>query len=55
MGNFKMINNWLNILDANSEIILRLIKSSEDGLNIGYDTIGEALCIKDKDISLQAI
>ena len=54
-GNFKMIKNWLNDLDENSEIMLRLIKSSEDGLNIGYGTIGTAICSKDKDIPLQAI
>ena len=54
-GNFKMVKNWLNDLDENSEIMLRLIKSSEDGLNIGYGTIGTAICSKDKDIPLQAI
>ena len=54
-GNFKMIKNWLNDLETNSEIMLRLIKSSEDGLNIGYGTIGTAICSKDKDIPLQSI
>jgi hypothetical protein len=54
-GSFRMIKNWLNDLDANSETMLKLIKSSEDGLNIGYGTIGTAICSKDKDIPLQAI
>ena len=54
-GNFKLIKNWLTDLDENSEIMMRLIKSSDDGLNIGYGTIGTAICSKDKDIPLQAI
>ena len=54
-GSFRMIKNWLNDLVANSETMLKLIKSSEDGLNIGYGTIGTAICSKDKDIPLQAI
>jgi len=54
-GSFKMIKNWISDLDSNSETMLKLIKSSEDGLNIGYGTIGTALCSKDKDIPLQAI
>ena len=54
-GSFKMIKNWISDLDANSETMLKLIKSSEDGLNIGYGTIGTALCSKDKDIPLQAM
>ena len=54
-GNFKMIKNWLNDLDANFEIMLKLIKSSDDGLNIAYGTIGTAICSKDKNIPLQAI
>jgi hypothetical protein len=54
-GSFKMIKNWLSDLDENSEIMIRLIKSSEDGMNIGYGTIGTAICSKDKDIPLQAL
>ena len=54
-NNFKLIKNWLEDLEKNSEIMIRLIKSSEDGLNIGYGTIGTAICSKDKDIPLQAV
>ncbi len=54
-GSFKMIKNWLNDLETNFEIMLRLMKSSEDGMNIGYGTIGTAICSKDKDIPLQAL
>ena len=54
-NNFRLIKNWLEDLEKNSEIMIRLIKSSEDGLNIGYGTIGTAICSKDKDIPLQAV
>ena len=54
-NNFKLIKYWLDDLEKNSDVMIRLIKSSEDGLNIGYGTIGTAICSKDKDIPLQAI
>ena len=54
-GSFKMVKNWLDDLDSNSEVMMRLIRSSNDGLNIGYGTIGTAICSKDKDIPLQAL
>ena len=54
-GDFKCIKYWLEDLENKSEIMIKLIKSSEDGLNIGYGTIGTAICSKDKDIPLQAI
>ena len=54
-GSFKMIKNWLDDLDSNSEVMMGLIRSSKDGLNIAYGTIGTAICSKDKDIPLQAI
>ena len=50
-----MIKNLLNDLETNFEIMLKLIKSSEDGLNIGYGSIGTAICSKDKDIPIQSI
>ena len=54
-GSFQLIKNWLNDLETNFDTMIKLIKYSEDGLNIGYGTIGTAICSKDKDIPLQAI
>ena len=54
-GNFKLIKNWLDDLEENFDIMLKLIKTSEDGMNIGYGTIGTAICSKDKDIPLKSI
>ena len=51
---FRLIKNWLADLYDNKTLLLKLIKSSEDGLNIIYETIGTILYCKDLDICLQA-
>ena len=53
--NFQMIKNWLDDLDKNLDIILNLIKSSDDGINIAYGIIGTSLFCPEKDISLKSI
>ena len=45
-GSFQLIKNWLNDLETNFDTMIKLIKYSEDGLNIGYGTIGTAICSK---------
>ena len=52
--NFQAIKNWLTDLYNNKAIIIQLITSSEDGLNICYSSIGSALYCKDLDIALQS-
>ena len=54
-GDFQLIKNWLNDLYSNFDIMMNLIKTSDDGLNISYGTIGTALCSKDKDIPFNAL
>ena len=57
-GDFQYIQNWLQDLNNNFDIMIKLIKTSDDGMNISYGTIGTAICSKDKDIpyiSLQLI
>ena len=54
-GNFNSVQNWLNDLKKNADIMIKLIKTSYDGLNIGFGTVGTAMCSKDKDIPLQAM
>ena len=49
-GDFSKIKRWLNDLNANSEIMIKLINSSDDGLNISYSTIGTALICSEPDI-----
>ena len=51
---YQLLKNWLADLYDNSKLLIRLIKSSEDGLNIFFETIGTVLYSKDLDISLQA-
>ena len=51
-GNFDEIKNWLNDLNSNIKIILKLIKLFSDGLNISYAIIGTALCSKDEKVVL---
>ena len=54
-GDFQYIKNWLDDLYANFDIMMNLIKTSDDGMNISYGTIGTALCSKDKDIPYHAL
>ena len=54
-GSFKSVQNWLNDLDKNADMMIKLIKTSYDGLNIGFGTIGTAICSKDKEVPIQAM
>ena len=49
-SDFSKIKRWLNDLNANCEIMMKLINSSDDGLNISYSTIGTALICSEPDI-----
>ena len=49
-GDFTKIKKWLYDLNANCDIMMKLINSSEDGLNISYSTIGTALICSEPDI-----
>ena len=51
-GDYTKIKKWLNDLDANCDIMLKLIKTSDDGLNISFGTIGLALVCNDQEIPL---
>ena len=51
-GDFTKIKKWLNDLNVNSDIMIKLINTSEDGLNISFGTIGSALVCNDKEIPL---
>ena len=51
-GDFTKIKKWLNDLNVNCDIMLKLITSSEDGLNISFGTIGSALVCNDQEIPL---
>ena len=54
-GDFQYIKNWINDLYSNFDIMMNLIKTSDDGLNISYGTIGTSLCSKDRDIPYHAL
>jgi len=54
-GDFQYIKNWINDLYSNYDIMLNLIKTSDDGLNISYGTIGTAIFSKDIDIPYRAL
>ena len=51
-GDYTKIKKWLNDLDINCDIMLKLIKTSDDGLNISFGTIGLALVCNDQEIPL---
>ena len=51
-GDFSKIKKWLNDLNLNSETMIKLINSSDDGLNISFGTIGSALVCNDQEIPL---
>ena len=52
-GDFGKIKKWLYNLDTNCDIMMKLINTSEDGLNISYSIIGTALICSEKDIPIQ--
>ena len=54
-GEFKNIKNWIDDLYNNFDVMMNLIKTSDDGLNISYGTIGTAICSKDRDIPYYAL
>ena len=49
-GDFNKIKKWLNDLNENCDVMMKLINTSEDGLNISYSTIGTALICSEQDI-----
>ena len=51
-GDFTKIKKWLNDLNTNADTMLKLISTSEDGLNISFGTIGSALICNDQEIPL---
>ena len=51
-GDFTKIKKWLYDLHSNCDIMMKLINSSEDGLNIGFSTIGTALVCNEKEIPI---
>mgnify|MGYP002626069953 FL=1 len=52
-GDFNKIKQWLYDLNSNCDIMLKMINTSEDGLNISYSTIGTALICNENDIPVQ--
>lgn len=54
-GNYITIKKWLEDLQINYDILLKLIFKYEDGVYMTYCIIGTALCSKNHDISLDAI
>ena len=52
-GDFSKIKKWLYDLSSNCDIMLKMINTSEDGLNISYSTIGTALICNENDIPVQ--
>ena len=54
-GNYITIKKWLEDLQINYDILLKLIFKYEDGIYMSYCIIGTALCSKNYDISLYAV
>ena len=54
-GDFQYIKNWIDDLYNNFDTMIKLIKTSDDGMNISYGTIGTAICSKDRDIPFYAL
>ena len=54
-GNYITIKKWLEDLQINYDILLKLIFKYEDGVYMTYCIIGTALCSKNYDISLYAV
>ena len=51
-GDYTKIQKWLNDLNTNCDIMLKLISTSDDGLNISFGTIGSALVCNDQEIPI---
>ena len=54
-GNYITIKKWLEDLQMNIDILLKLIMKYEDGVYMSYSIIGTALCSKNLDVSIHAI
>ena len=54
-GNYITIKKWLEDLQINYDILLKLIFKYEDGVYMTYCIIGTALCSKNYDVSLYAV
>ena len=54
-GNYITIKKWLEDLQINYDILLKLIFKYEDGVYMTYCIIGTALCSKNYDISIYAV
>ena len=51
-GDYTKISKWLNDLNNNCDTMLKLISTSDDGLNISFGTIGSALVCNEQEITL---
>ena len=54
-GNYLTIKKWLEDLQINFDILLKLILKYEDGIYMSYCIIGTALCSKNLDVSIYSI
>ena len=54
-GNYLTIKKWLEDLQINFDILLKLIVKYEDGIYMSYCIIGTALCSKNLDVSVYSI
>ena len=54
-GNYLTIKRWLEDLQINFDILLKLILKYEDGIYMSYCIIGTALCSKNLDVSIYSI
>ena len=54
-GNYLTIKKWLEDLQINFDILLKLILKYEDGIYMSYCIIGTALCSKNLDVSIYSV
>ena len=54
-GNYITIKKWLEDLQINFDILLKLILKYQDGIYMSYCIIGTALCSKNLDVSIYSI
>ena len=54
-GNYLTIKKWLEDLQINFDLLLKLILKYEDGIYMSYCIIGTALCSKNLDVSTYSI
>ena len=54
-SNYLTIKKWLEDLQINFDILLKLILKYEDGIYMSYCIIGTALCSKNLDVSIYSI